>query len=62
MDYDRRNDPFELWLRARADSDGNPWGVLKHESLLREAFDAGADEMAARLKRTLRLPDDNQPV
>jgi hypothetical protein len=32
---------FQEWLEQRCDEDENPWGVKKHENLLREAYHAG---------------------
>lgn len=32
---------FARWLDRRLEEDDNPWGVQKHEDLLREAWNAG---------------------
>jgi hypothetical protein len=42
--WDRqKRDAFLAWLEQRSAEDENPWGVKKHDRLLREAFDAGFD-------------------
>lgn len=48
---------FQSWLKQRVEADGNPWGVGKHESLLREAFEAGWMQSALfQARRTMQAP------
>lgn len=44
---------FRTWFQARIAEDGNPWGIEKHEQLLRETFLAG---WRAALGQTMQAP------